>query len=41
MWRVDEEGKTMLPDGEPAPYKPIPMKDVEYIVKGISCFTQY
>jgi hypothetical protein len=31
----------MLPDGEPRPCKPTPMKNLEDIVKGISCFIQY
>jgi hypothetical protein len=31
----------MLPDGEPKPCEPISMKNVEDIIKGISCFKQY
>ena len=32
----------MLPDGEPRPWKPIPMKNLEDILKGIiPCFIQY
>ena len=41
MWRVDADGKTMLPGGKPRPCKPIPMKNLEDIVKGISGFIQY
>ena len=41
VWRVDGEGRTMLLDGEPKPCKPIPMKNLEDIVKGISGFIQY
>ena len=39
VWRVNAEGKTMLPDGEPRPCKPIPMKNLEDILKGISGHT--
>jgi hypothetical protein len=35
MWRVDEDGKMMLSDGEPRPSKPIPMKNLEDILKYI------
>ena len=38
MWRVDADGKTMLPDREPRPCKPIPMKNFKDIVKGLSSF---
>ena len=41
MWNIDADGKTMLPDGEPRPCKPITMKNLENIVKGISDFLQY
>ena len=41
VWCVDEESKTMLPDGEPKASKRIPMKNVEDIIKNISCFIQY
>ena len=37
VWRVDADGKMMLPDEEPRPYKPIPMMNLEDIVKDISC----
>jgi len=37
VWRVDVEGKTILPNGEPKPCKLILMKNVENIIKGISC----
>ena len=35
VWRVDEEGKAILLDGELKPCKPIPMKNVEDIIKDI------
>jgi hypothetical protein len=41
VWCIDANGKTMLPDGKPKPCKPISMKNLEDIVKGISGFTQY
>jgi hypothetical protein len=41
VWRVDANGKTMLPYGEPRPCKPIAMKSLEDILKGISNFIQY
>jgi hypothetical protein len=41
VWCVDADGKTMLPDGEPRPCKPIAMKNLEDILKGISGFIQY
>ena len=41
MWRIDADGKTMLPDGGPRPCKPIPMKNLEDIIKNISSFIQY
>ena len=41
VWRIDVEGRTMLPDREPKSYKPIPIKNLEDIVKGISGFIQY
>ena len=41
MWRVDTDGKTMLPVGEPRPCQPIPMKNLEDILKGISGYIQY
>jgi hypothetical protein len=33
IWRIDVDGKTMLPNGELRPCKPIPMKNLEDIVK--------
>ena len=41
VWHVDADGKTTLPDGEPRPCKPIPMENLEDIVKNISNFIQY
>ena len=41
VWRIDANKKMILPDGEPRPCKPIPIKNLEDIVKGISCFIQY
>jgi hypothetical protein len=41
VWRVDADEKTMLPDGEPKPCKPIAMKTLEDILKGLSGFIQY
>ena len=41
IWRVDGEGRTMLPDGKPKPCKPIPMKNLDDIAEGISDFIQY
>jgi hypothetical protein len=41
VWRVDADGKMMLPDGKPKPCKPIAMKNLEDILKGISGFIQY
>ena len=41
VWCVDADGKAMLPDGEPKPCKPIAMKNLEDILKGISGFIQY
>ena len=40
VWRVNEEGKTMLLDGKPKPCKPILMKNVDDIIKGILNFMQ-
>jgi hypothetical protein len=34
-WHVDEKDKVVLPYREPKPCKPIPMKNVEDIIKGI------
>ena len=34
VWSSDEEGKMILPDWEPKPCKPLPMKNVEDIIKG-------
>jgi hypothetical protein len=41
VWCVGADGKTMLPDEEPKPCKPIAMKNLEDILKGISGFIQY
>ena len=35
VWSVDGKERAMLPDGEPKPCKPIPMKNLEDIIKGI------
>ena len=37
-WHVDEEDKVVFPYGEPKPCKPIPMKNVKDIIKGIEDF---
>ena len=41
IWRTNENNKAMLPDGEPKPCKPNPMKNEEEIIKGISGFINY
>jgi hypothetical protein len=41
VWRVDADGKTMLPDGKPKSCKLTAMKNLEDILKGISSFIQY
>jgi hypothetical protein len=41
FWRVDKEGKAMLANGELKPCKPIPMKNVEDVIKSILGFLQY
>ena len=41
VWHVDANRKTMLLDGEPRPCKPISMKNLKDILKGILCFIQY
>ena len=38
VWRVHTYEIMMLPDGEPKPCKPIPMKNLDDIAKGISSF---
>ena len=39
VWRVNKEGKTVLPNGQPKPCKPIPMKNVDDIIKSIKLHT--
>ena len=41
MWRVNADGKMILPYEEPRPCKPIPMKNLEDIVEDISGYIQY
>ncbi len=41
VWQQDENGKCMLPNGEPKPCKPDPMRNGPEILKGISGFIQY
>jgi hypothetical protein len=36
VWRMDADGNTMLLDGESRLCKPIPMKNLENILNGIS-----
>ena len=41
MWHVNADGKMMLPEGKPRLCKPIPMKNLEDILKDISGYIQY
>ena len=41
VWSQNEDGKCMLPDGEPKPCTPSPMRNGPEIIKGISGFIQY
>ena len=41
VWRQDNDGKCLLPDGEPSPCKPDPMRNGPEIIKGISGFIEY
>src|SRR5665213_3542773 len=41
VWRQDDHGKCMLPDGEPKPCKPDPMRNGPDIIKGISGYIEY
>jgi hypothetical protein len=41
VWRQNEDDKCMLPDGEPKPCTPSPMRNGPEIIKGISGFIQY
>jgi hypothetical protein len=41
VWRQNEDEKCMLPDGEPKPCTPNPMRNGPEIIKGISRFIQY
>jgi hypothetical protein len=38
LWKLDSDGKQMWPHGEPAPPPPIPMKNEDDIIKGLSSF---
>ena len=41
VWCINKVNNTMLPNGKPKPCKPIPMKNVEDIMKGMSHFIRY
>ena len=41
IWRQDNDGKCLLPDGDPKPCKPDPMRNGPKIIKGISGFIEY
>ena len=41
VWRQGNDGKCMLPDGDPKSRKPDPMKNRSEIIKGISGFIEY
>lgn len=41
VWCINKVNNTMLPNGKPKPCKPIPMKNVQDIMKGMSRFIQY
>ena len=41
VWRQDKNEKSMLPDGDPKPCKPDPIRNGPKIIKGISIFIEY
>ena len=41
MWRQNKDEKCLLPDGNPKPCKPDPMKNGPEIIKNISGFIEY
>ena len=41
IWRRNKNDKCVLPDGEPKPCIPSPMRNGPEIIKGISGFIQY